>query len=356
MTEHLDVFISSTFSDLEAFRLEIRNVIISLGMYPIDMVDFEPSNRNALQMCYDKLQEAELFIGIYAHRYGYAPKADSSYTTIDGEIRTGDGETSITHWEYIWAQEKGIPCLLFLLKEDAPWNPKLIDKGKAAKALKAFKSSRMGEHVVKFFGDKNELSKEVTLGLHKTKPEFIAKAESSWRVLRPEEPQYFAGRAKETTEILGRLQATKTVLVTGMGGTGKTTLAKHIGKTALETYGGGVLWLALNPAITKAEDAQLRAITAWKDAHPQGRVENAQIDVAKLKAMLSQSPAPLLAILDDAWSSAVINGIRECLPDGTALLITTRDATLATPKTGERYELKQLSPDDAVSFCVNACI
>jgi hypothetical protein len=54
MTEHVDVFMSSTFSDLEAFRLEIRNVIISLGMYPLDMVDFEPTNRNALQMCYDK--------------------------------------------------------------------------------------------------------------------------------------------------------------------------------------------------------------------------------------------------------------------------------------------------------------
>jgi tetratricopeptide (TPR) repeat protein len=352
MSEHVDVFISSTFSDLEAFRLELRNVIISLGMYPIDMVDFEPSSRNALQMCYDKLQEAEIFIGIYAHRYGYAPSSEISYKTKDGEIKTGDGETGITHWEYLWAQEMGIPCLLFLLDEDnVAWLPKFMDKGKQAENLTSFKNHLKANHVVNFFSDKDDLSKKALLGLAKTMPKYVEAAPFSWRALRaPEPPYYFAGRAKETNELFERLARSKTVLMTGMGGTGKTTLARHIGKQAESTYGGGVLWLQLNPEVTKALDAQRRAIAAWKEAHPQSRDSNAEISPEQLKRLLSENPKPLLAILDDAWSSDVITGIRACLPEGTPLLITTRNVNLATPRTGERYELTQLSPEDALSF------
>jgi tetratricopeptide (TPR) repeat protein len=352
MSEHVDVFISSTFSDLEAFRFELRNVIISLGMYPIDMVDFEPSSRNALQMCYDKLQEAEIFIGIYAHRYGYAPSSEISYKTKDGEVKTGDGETGITHWEYLWAQEKGIPCLLFLLdEENVAWLPKFMDKGKQAESLTSFKNHLKANHVVNFFSDKDDLSKKALLGLAKTMPKYVEAAPFSWRALRaPEPPYYFAGRAKETNELFERLARSKTVLMTGMGGTGKTTLARHIGKQSESTYGGGVLWLQLNPEVTKALDAQRRAIAAWKEAHPQSRESNAEISPEDLKRLLSDSPKPLLAILDDAWSSEVITGIRACLPEGTPLLITTRNVNLATPRTGERYELTQLSPEDALSF------
>ena len=61
----------------------MAKVILRLGMYPIDMANFNPTDRNALQLCYDKVREAEIFVGIYAHRYGYAPGPDVTYTTAE---------------------------------------------------------------------------------------------------------------------------------------------------------------------------------------------------------------------------------------------------------------------------------
>src|SRR6476659_241401 len=114
MSERLDVFISSTSKDLTGYRQRVDDVVMKIGMHPIMMEDFNPSDGNAMQVCYDKVQESEVFIGIYAHRYGYIPNINSQYKTVSGQIHTGDGKTALTHWEYLWAKERGIPIRLFV--------------------------------------------------------------------------------------------------------------------------------------------------------------------------------------------------------------------------------------------------
>lgn len=117
MAERIDVFISSTSLDLQKHREAITKVILKLGLHPIIMETFNPTDRNALQLCYDKVQEAKIFIGIYAHRYGYAPGPDVMYTLANGTVKAGDGETSITQWEYQWARERGLPMRLFVISD-----------------------------------------------------------------------------------------------------------------------------------------------------------------------------------------------------------------------------------------------
>ncbi|MBX3066052.1 MAG: DUF4062 domain-containing protein [Anaerolineae bacterium] len=95
MAQHIDVFISSTFRDLELYREKIYETILSMGLFPTGMENFNPSDRNALQKCYDEVQIAEIFLGIYAHRYGYCPDASVTYNAA-GVQRAGDGETGIT--------------------------------------------------------------------------------------------------------------------------------------------------------------------------------------------------------------------------------------------------------------------
>lgn len=48
MSERIDVFISPTSRDLEAYRQAVTNIIIRLGMYPIGMEGFNPTGNNAL--------------------------------------------------------------------------------------------------------------------------------------------------------------------------------------------------------------------------------------------------------------------------------------------------------------------
>lgn len=96
MRERTDVFISSTSKDVGKYCAKVKETILAQKMYPVAMEEFQPSRENALQTCYEAVQESEVFIGIYAHCYGYAPGAHHSSTTRAGESREGDGETSIT--------------------------------------------------------------------------------------------------------------------------------------------------------------------------------------------------------------------------------------------------------------------
>src|SRR5215207_9009790 len=100
------IFVSSTSRDLHTYRERVRDIILRLGAFPIIMEAFNPTDVNALQLCYDKIQDADLFIGIYAYRYGYAPGPDVAYQKTDNQTATGDGQTAITHWEYLWALER----------------------------------------------------------------------------------------------------------------------------------------------------------------------------------------------------------------------------------------------------------
>jgi hypothetical protein len=97
----LNVMISSTAIDLLPKRAHVKSTIEKLGMHAIAMEEFTATTRNALQLCYDEVQKADILVGIYAHCYGFAPSADMTYQTVNGEPRAGDGKTSITHWGYL---------------------------------------------------------------------------------------------------------------------------------------------------------------------------------------------------------------------------------------------------------------
>src|SRR4051812_15338794 len=102
----IDVFVSSTSKDLTAYRAAVRNVIIERKMHPIMMEDFPAISRDAVEMCKSKVDEAALFVGIYAYRYGYAPN---------------NGNVGITEMEFEWASQNQLDRLLFVIDPVATW-------------------------------------------------------------------------------------------------------------------------------------------------------------------------------------------------------------------------------------------
>lgn len=184
MTRRLSIFLSSTSKDLEHYRDQLADTIVQLGMYPITMQAFTPTGDNPVQMSYNYLQEADVFVGIYANRYGYIPDSDVSYTTADGAQRQPDGETGITHMEYQWAREREIPLLLYVM-ENAETQPNAnpVDRRRAA----AFREMILEQHVVGFFSTQEELARKVTVGLASLPlPNVVAgeRARSEARLLR----------------------------------------------------------------------------------------------------------------------------------------------------------------------------
>ncbi|MCX9078622.1 MAG: DUF4062 domain-containing protein, partial [Candidatus Methanoperedens sp.] len=97
------VFLSSTSKDLGEFRAAAADAIIQREMHPIMMERFPAVSRDAVDVCAAQVAAADLFIGIYANRYGYCPN---------------NGEHSITELEYRWAEQRGIDRLVFTFDPD----------------------------------------------------------------------------------------------------------------------------------------------------------------------------------------------------------------------------------------------
>jgi formylglycine-generating enzyme required for sulfatase activity len=173
------VFISSTSRDLQPYRRKVRDAVMHAGMHPIDMADFVAMGNNAMQRCYNEVQRAEIFIGIYAHRYGYTPESDKQFTKADGSIHRGDGKTSITHWEYLWARERGIIMLLFVVAEENDDGTPFIWDGlrdEDAKPMSIFKNHIKEHHVINEFTTPEDLRYWVAQALHPAKEALIASA------------------------------------------------------------------------------------------------------------------------------------------------------------------------------------
>ncbi len=154
MPERIDVFISSTSIDLPEYRTAVRDAILNLGLFPSGMEHWPVKGENPVDLCRDMVEQAEVYLGIYAHRYGWRP---------DGY----DGK-SITELEYDWAAEvrrndQPIPRLCFIMADSHPW-PKDKMELDALDALNAFKA-RVKAHQVGFFTTPDNLKAQVIAAL-----------------------------------------------------------------------------------------------------------------------------------------------------------------------------------------------
>jgi tetratricopeptide (TPR) repeat protein len=131
----LKVFISSTSEDLKPYRRAAYKALHKLKLQPIGMEDFPPSPHDAVRVCQDMVEDCDIYLGIYAHRYGWQPF----------------GEASITQMEYEWAMAKGLPVYIFIVEPNHPWPPMHVDEGDLKARLTNFKDSVKSKHVVKFF-------------------------------------------------------------------------------------------------------------------------------------------------------------------------------------------------------------
>jgi Domain of unknown function (DUF4062) len=61
-----------------------------------------------MRACLDEVAECDLFVGIYAHRYGFVPP---------------DAHASVTELEYERAIELKKPVFAFVMAEDYDWSP-----------------------------------------------------------------------------------------------------------------------------------------------------------------------------------------------------------------------------------------
>jgi hypothetical protein len=148
------VFVSSTQKDLPDHRKAVQDAIRQLGAVDVSMENFGARDERPLTECLRLIrQESDIFVGIYAHRYGYIPAG---------------GQASITEMEYLAASDAELPRFIYLVDDSHPWVPAHIDSDSAAQRLRLFKDTLLTQHICQSFKGHDHLATNVVadLGRH----------------------------------------------------------------------------------------------------------------------------------------------------------------------------------------------
>jgi hypothetical protein len=351
MRQYFNVFISSTSKDLGTYREAIREAVMGLKMYPIMMEDFNASDNNALQKCYDEVQQCDIFIGLYAHRYGFVPDTSLSYKDYGGTIKKADGKTSITHWEFIWAQERNIPVLCFVVDLQTKWDTNLIDSEPQRTHLNEFKQE-IQRSVVKFFSTPDDLKAKVALSLAEVRHS-IATKDSQRNDFYQHIP--FPLNYVRRKELLGDIKSavlksdTKRSItaIHGMGGIGKSVMARALCEdTEVQNhFMDGILWARVG----QQPDLNTR-LREWIIALG-GMIEESSPTLDSLRAKLGNmlENKTCLLIIDDVWERKHAEAFITTTST-IRFIITTRDAEIARALHANLIKIQQMNTLEAVAL------
>jgi hypothetical protein len=135
------VFVSSTFQDLQDERRVVMEQILNMGNIPVGMELFQAANDTQWNYIKKRIQDCDYFIVIIAERYG----------SVDEEGK------SFTRREYEYALECGVPVAAFLLAESArqSWPSKHVEHSRKPEldSFREFASLKL----CKFWSDARDL-------------------------------------------------------------------------------------------------------------------------------------------------------------------------------------------------------
>ncbi len=217
----MKVFISSTFLDLREYREKVIEALRNFGEQYKAMEIFGARSEEPKTVSLKEVKNCDVFIGIYAHRYGWVPKND---------------EYSITHQEYEIAKKENKKVLCYFIEEDYPWLPKWMDEGGEKKKLEKFKQKVMEVYTPDYFTTSESLIPKISRDLARTMIE-LGKVQAEDFDLFPHPPapyfahpyplqENFTGRNKERQQLTEWLKNDPRPMFAyvAIGGMGKSAL------------------------------------------------------------------------------------------------------------------------------------
>jgi len=144
---NIPVFVSSTFTDMQAYRRKVRDALTQLEAVVRGMEQFGSRPGSPVEECLRIVRSCRLYIGVFGMRYGSVP---------DGY------EKSMTHLEYDEAQKLELPSLIYILEENQMIPAKDVEIGPGAEKLRALKEQLTKRHTVSFFTTPEDLQSRIT--------------------------------------------------------------------------------------------------------------------------------------------------------------------------------------------------
>jgi Domain of unknown function (DUF4062) len=166
-----------------------------MGFFPVALEHLPSDLNEALDTVRLNVDQADIYVAIFAHRYGYVP--------------TGH-DISLPEMEYNRAVERGIPRLVFLMHDDHPVRPRDVERGPGAEKLERLKERVGREQVVSFFKSPEDLQALVLQSLFHLQKQLLIQGEPKPRTFSgetgfppPPEP-YIAHPYTLNQELVGR--------------------------------------------------------------------------------------------------------------------------------------------------------
>ena len=136
------VMISSTARDLPQHRQQVQDACERLSMFPVMMEHLPASDADAIKASLDMVDGADIYVGVYGHRYGHVPEGHS---------------ISITEMEYDRAVDRGIPRMVFIMHDDHPLRAGDVETGEGAAKMETFKERLKKGNIANFFKSPDDL-------------------------------------------------------------------------------------------------------------------------------------------------------------------------------------------------------
>lgn len=152
MDKRYQIFISSTFVDLEEERKKIMEAILELDCFPAGMEMFSASNSEQLDYIKGIINQSDYYIIVIGGRYG----------------STDENGISYTEKEFDYAIEKKIPVFAFIVKNTDNLALKKTDKDFIKnEKLKAFRKKVETGRLVTYWEETYELKSKILTALQK---------------------------------------------------------------------------------------------------------------------------------------------------------------------------------------------
>jgi len=226
------IFLSSTFIDLADIRREL--IAWLREVFGVDLVIMETFGSDATPpdiTSVRKVRDCDIFIGMYAHRYG----------TVDPT--TGKSITELELDEAERAHSGGVvrDILLYLHDETAAWPDKYKESSVASKRKLDLLRDRVKAHTPSYFRTDHDLLLAITRDLHQKLSEHFQDLPLQIRELtlppttKLSQPvgmeflgstqrEHLIGRASKVNELVTRIDESSLLLLLGDSGIGKTSL------------------------------------------------------------------------------------------------------------------------------------
>ena len=233
------IYISSTYTDLVDHRRHVYDILRKMRYDVIAMEDYVAADRRPVDQCLADVASCDVYVGIFAWRYGYIPPGH---------------DKAITELEYRQAGQCGLERLVFLVDESTPWPREYMDEvtghGEDGARIKALRAELLENHMVQFFKSPEELAGQVATSVARwTQKQLDAQMEQlrarqaetdrkrremrhRRRVvnLRPLDVTHFKDRLREMQTLCDHLAdaGVRLISVVGRGGMGKTALVSRV--------------------------------------------------------------------------------------------------------------------------------